>query len=53
MTELAQRVHGGATTHSIDELTDKVEEVVEDQARRGQVIRLSEADARSQFPDLV
>ena len=37
----------------IDEVADKVEEVMEDQARRGQVIRLSESEARSQFPDLV
>ena len=38
---------------SIDELADKVEEVMEDQAMRGQVIRLSESEARSQFPNLV
>ena len=38
---------------SIDELADKVEEVMEDQAERGQVIRLSESEARTQFPDLV
>ena len=30
---------------SIDELADKVEEVMEDQAERGQVIRLSESEA--------
>ena len=38
---------------SIDELADKVDEVMEDQAMRGQVIRLSESEARSQFPNLV
>ena len=37
---------------SIDELADKVDEVMEDQAMRGQVIRLSESEARSQFPNL-
>ena len=38
---------------SIDELADKVEEVMEDQPRRVQVIKLSESEARSQFPDMV
>ena len=32
---------------------DKVEAVLEDQAGRGQVIKITEAEARAHFPDLV
>ena len=34
-------------------LADKVTEVLDDQAERGQVLKLSEAEARSLFPNLV
>ena len=38
---------------SIRELEDKVEEVMEDQASRGQLLKYTEAEAKQQFPDLV
>ena len=38
---------------SLDDLSDKVREVMEDQTRRGQIIKLTEADAKSQYPNLV
>ena len=37
---------------SIDELTEQVVDVMEDQARRGQLIKLSEAEAKVRFLDL-
>ena len=36
------------TYASLNELSDKVIEVMEDQTRRGQIIKLAEADAKSQ-----
>ena len=53
MTKLAHRGAWRSNYASIDELTDKVEEVMEDQALRGQVIKLSESEARRQFSDIV
>ena len=38
---------------SMNELTDKVLEVLHDQARRGQVIRMSEQQSRERYTDLV
>ena len=38
---------------SLQELSDKVVDVLEDQARRGQVLKLSEPEARARFPNLV
>ena len=38
---------------SLDDLSDKVIEVLEDQTRRDQIIKLTEADAKSQYPNLV
>ena len=35
------------------EFTDQVLEVMEDQAKRGQVLKLSEAEAKARFPNLV
>ena len=35
------------------ELSDKVVDVLEDLARKGQIIKLTEADAKSQYPNLV
>ena len=33
--------------------SDKVKDVLDDQSRRGQVLKLTEHDARKQYPDLV
>ena len=38
---------------SLDELSDKVIDVLEDQTRRDQIIKLTETDAKSQYPNLV
>ena len=38
---------------SLTEFSDKVLSVMEDQASRGQVLKLTEAEARSRFPNLV
>ena len=38
---------------SLTEWSDKVLSVLEDQASRGQVLKLTEADARTRFPNLV
>ena len=38
---------------SVGELTKQVLEVMDDQARRGQLIKLSEAEAKARFPNLV
>ena len=38
---------------SLAALADKVRDVLEDQSRRGQVLKLPELEARKQFPDLV
>ena len=38
---------------SVSQLADKVIEVMEDQTARGQLIKLSEAEARRQYPGLV
>ena len=38
---------------SVAELADKVKDVTDDQARRGQVLKLSETEARRQFPQHV
>ena len=38
---------------SLHELSDKVVDVLEDQARRGQVLKSSEPEARARFPNLV
>ena len=38
---------------SLEDLSDKVTEVIEDQTRRGQIIKLTEADAKSQYQNLV
>ena len=38
---------------SLAELSDKVVDVLEDQTRRGQIIKLTEPGAKSQYPNLV
>ena len=38
---------------SLDELSDKVIDVLEDQSKRGQILKLSEAEAKRQYPNLV
>ena len=38
---------------SLEDLSDKVTEVMENQTRRGQIIKLTEADAKSQYLNLV
>ena len=38
---------------AVASLSAEVTEVLEDQARRGQVVKLSESDARREYPDLV
>ena len=38
---------------SLAELSDQVKDVLDDQSRRGQVLKLSEQEARRQYPDLV
>ena len=38
---------------SLDELSDKVIEVLDDQSKRGQILKLSEAEAKRQYPNLV
>ena len=38
---------------SLQELSDKVVDVLEDQARRGQVLKFTEPEARARFPNLV
>ena len=38
---------------AVASLSAEVTEVLEDQAERGQVLKLSESDARREYPDLV
>ena len=46
--------HFGRRNYStLVEFTDQVLEVMEDQAKRGQVLKLSEDEARARFPNLV
>ena len=48
-----QRPRGRRNYASVAELSDKVVEVLDDQSTRGQVLRLSEKEARSRFSNLV
>ena len=44
---------GAANYSSLEPLSDKVREVLEDHANRGQVLKLSEDEARKRYPNLV
>ena len=44
---------GRRTSQLLTALADKVKDVLDDQSERGQVLKLSEREARIQYPDLV
>ena len=48
-----ENTHGGNNYPAVATLSAEVTEVLEDQDKRGQVLKLSEQEARSQFPNLV
>ena len=51
--EVETGIAGGPANASVSELAEKVVDVMEDQASRGQLVKLSEAEAKVRFPNLV